>query len=91
MNAEDRLLSESMYKLMNKLMNIETKLYKKRDKYPNLHKAWHTTIIFKIDKMIKMLDQCDNFCENVDNIVEKDIPVKTLALLYILNNKYLNK
>ena len=39
MNAEDKLLSENMYKLINKLMNIETKLYKKRDNYPNLHKA----------------------------------------------------
>ena len=91
MNAEDRLLSESMYKLMNKLMNVETKLYKKKEKYPNLHKAWHTTIIFKIDKMIKMLDQCDDFCEKADYIIEEDIPVKTLALLYILNNNYLNK
>ena len=91
MNAEDKLLSENMYKLINKLMNIETKLYKKRDNYPNLHKAWHTTLIFKIDKMIKILDQCDNFCENVDSIIEKDIPAETLALLYILNNNYLNK
>ena len=41
-------------------MNIETKLYKKRENYPNLHKV-HTTLIFKIDKMIKILDQCDNF------------------------------
>ena len=41
--------------------------------------------------MIKILDQCDNFCENVDSIIEKDIPAETLALLYILNNNYLNK
>ena len=91
MNAEDKLLSESMYELINKLMNIETKLYKKRDNYPNLHKAWYATLVFKINKMIKILDQCDNFCENVDSVIEKDIPVETLALLYILNNNYLNK
>lgn len=91
MNAENKLLDESIDNLINKLMDVKTKLNKKRERYPNLHKAWNTTIDFKIDKMIKLLDQCDNFCENANDIIKEDIPIKTLALLYILNNNNLNK
>lgn len=88
MDTDDKILSENVYKLINKLMNVETKLYKKKEKYPNLHRAWHTALIYKINKMNDILDQCDHFCENAETVIENDIPVKTLALLYILNNNY---
>ena len=37
MDEQERKLSENIYSVINKLMMIETKLFKKKDKYPNLH------------------------------------------------------
>ena len=91
MNKEENKLSENIHNLINKIMIVETKLYSKKEKYPNLHKAWNTTLIFKIKKMLDVLNHCEYFCDNIDSTIKEDIPIKTLALMYILNNNYLNK
>lgn len=91
MDEQERILSEDIYSVINKLMMIETKFFNKKDKYPNLHKAWYTTLKYKLEKMSTLLNQCENFCDNIDDTIDQDIPAATLALLYILNNNYLNK
>ena len=39
MDEQERILSENIYGVINKLMMIETKFFNKKDKYPNLHKV----------------------------------------------------
>ena len=53
--------------IKNKILLISEKLNLKKNKYPNLTKAWSTAINYKLNKIIKMLDNCDNFCNNVEN------------------------
>ena len=75
--------------IKNKILLISEKLNLKKNKYPNLTKAWSNAINYKLNKIIKMLDKCDNFCNNVENEIPNDLSPQTIALLYILNNNYL--
>ena len=75
--------------IKNKILLISEKLNLKREQYPNLTKAWDTAINYKLNKIIKMLENCENFCDNVENVIPNDLSPQTIALLYILNNNYL--
>ena len=75
--------------IKNKILLISEKLNLKQEQYPNLTKAWDTAINDKLNKIIKMLENCENFCDNAENVIPNDLSPQTIALLYILNNNYL--
>ena len=75
--------------IKNKILLISEKLNLKQEQYPNLTKAWDTAINYKLNKIIKMLENCENFCDNAENVIPNDLSPQTIALLYILNNNYL--
>ena len=80
---------EKTHYIQNKILNLINKLESKENKYPNLCKAWNTALNYKLGKIIKIIDSCNYFCDNVDDIVPNDLSPQTIALLYILNNNYL--
>lgn len=88
---ESTQLHDNIRKLRDNLENIEEKLVTKQNTYPNLYKAWHTTLNFKINKLNDLIDSAHYFCKDVDNTLKSDVKPETLALLYILNNNYLKK
>lgn len=91
MNENTEKLNQQINNIINKLSTILEKISEKKERYPNLCKAWETTIQFKSLKLLNILSDCENFCEKIEETIENDIQASTIALLYILNNNYLNK
>ena len=82
-------INERINDVKNKILNLTNKLESKEEKYPNLCKAWNTALNYKLEKLIKIIDNCNNFCDNVDNVIPNDLSPQIIGLLYILNNNYL--
>ena len=91
MNANTENLNKQINDIIIKLTTIREKISTKKEKYPNLCKAWETAIQFKVMKLLNMLNDCENFCEKIEDTLDNDLPASAIALLYILNNNYLNK
>lgn len=75
--------------IKDKISNLIHKLESKKEKYPNLCKAWNTALNYKLEKIIKMIDNCNNFCDKVNDVIPNDLSPQLIGLLYILNNNYL--
>lgn len=82
-------INERINDVKNKILNLTNKLESKEEKYPNLCKAWNTALNYKLEKLIKIIDNCNHFCDNVDNVIPNDLSPQIIGLLYILNNNYL--
>jgi hypothetical protein len=73
-----------------KYQHIMTKLYEKKEDYPNIIQLWETLIEHKKKDIINTLTECETMLDNIQDI-KNDIPKKTLLMLYLLKlqSKYI--
>ena len=68
----------------SKIDSIKNLINKKKEKYPNISNIWLTFLNYKINLLEKSLEDADKIFKNIDNTIPQDLPIDTIAILYLL-------
>ena len=68
-----------------KIDSIKNLINNKKEKYPNISNIWLTFLNYKINSLEKSLENADKIFKNIDSTIPQDLPIDTIALLYLLN------
>ena len=69
----------------SKIDSIKNLINNKKEKYPNISNIWLTFLNYKINSLEKSLEDADKIFKNIDNTISQDLPIDTIAFLYVLN------
>jgi len=69
----------------SKLEYIENLIKEKKEKYPNISSVWLKYIEEKVKCLNKSLNQAEKAFLNIDNTIPNDLPMETIAILFLLN------
>tara|TARA_B100001758_G_scaffold132496_1_gene114002 strand:+ start:1227 stop:1445 length:219 start_codon:yes stop_codon:yes gene_type:complete len=69
----------------SKLDNIKNLIKEKKDKYPNISNVWLKYIEEKETFFNKSLDHAEKTFLNIENTLQNDLPIETIALIFLLN------
>lgn len=67
-----------------KINSILLRLNQSGENYPNVSKLWKHYIKLRIELLEKSLQEAEIFLSEYENTIGKDIPVRSLILLYAL-------
>lgn len=67
-----------------KINSILLRLNQSGENYPNVSKLWKHYIKLRIELLEKSLQETEIFLSEYENIIGKDIPIRSLVLLYAL-------
>tara|TARA_B100001059_G_C17832461_1_gene585607 strand:- start:1225 stop:1494 length:270 start_codon:yes stop_codon:yes gene_type:complete len=70
--------------LDDKINSILLRLNKSGENYPNVSKLWKHYVKLRLELLENSLHEAENFLFEYSNLVDKDIPLSSLALLYAL-------
>ncbi len=70
--------------LDDKINSILLRLKQSGENYPNVSKLWKHYIKMRLELLENSLHEAENFLSEYDDLVGKDIPLTSLALLYAL-------
>ena len=68
----------------SKIDSIKNLINNKKEKYPNISNIWLTFLNYKINLLEKSLENADKIFKNIDNTIPQDLPIDTIAILYLL-------
>ena len=68
----------------SKIDSIKNLINNKKEKYPNISNTWLTFLNYKINSLEKSLEDADKIFKNIDNTIQQDLPIDTIAILYFL-------
>ena len=68
----------------SKIDSIKKLINNKKEKYPNISNTWLTFLNYKINSLEKSLEDADKIFKNIDNTIQQDLPIDTIAILYFL-------
>ena len=68
----------------SKIDSIKKLINNKKEKYPNISNIWLTFLNYKINSLEKSLEDADKIFKNIDNTIPQDLPIDTIAILYLL-------
>ena len=68
----------------SKIDSIKNLINNKKEKYPNISNIWLTFLNYKINSLEKSLENADKIFKNIDNTIPQDLPIDTIAILYLL-------
>ncbi len=69
----------------SKLEYIKNLIKEKQEKYPNVSNVWLKYIEEKRDFFNKSLEHAEKVFSNIDNTLQNDLPIETIAILFLLN------
>lgn len=69
----------------SKLEYIKNLIKDKQEKYPNIASVWLKYIEEKEAFFNKSLEQAEKTFLNIDNTLSNDLPMETIAILFLLN------
>jgi|TARA_B100001250_G_scaffold205782_1_gene176665 hypothetical protein len=69
----------------SKLDNIKNLIKEKKDKYPNISNVWLKYIEEKEAFFNKSLEHAEKTFLNIENTLQNDLPMETIAILFLLN------
>jgi len=69
----------------SKLDNIKNLIKEKKDKYPNISNVWLKYIEEKEEFFNKSLDHAEKTFLNIENTLQNDLPMETIALIFLIN------
>ena len=69
----------------SKLEYIKNLIKEKQEKYPNVSNVWLKYIEEKRDFFNKSLEHAEKVFSNIDNTLSNDLPMETIAILFLLN------
>lgn len=69
----------------SKLEYIKNLIKEKQEKYPNVSNVWLKYIEEKKDFFNKSLEHAEKVFSNIDNTLPNDLPIETIAILFLLN------
>tara|TARA_B100001540_G_C15338443_1_gene431318 strand:- start:201 stop:419 length:219 start_codon:yes stop_codon:yes gene_type:complete len=69
----------------SKLDNIKNLIKEKKDKYPNISNVWLKYIEEKETFFNKSLEHAEKTFLNIENTLQNDLPIETIALIFLLN------
>ena len=69
----------------SKLYNIKNLIKEKKDKYPNISNVWLKYIEEKEAFFNKSLEHAEKTFLNIENTLQNDLPMETIAILFLLN------
>jgi len=69
----------------SKLEYIKNLIKEKKEKYPNVSNVWLKYIEEKVIFLDKSLNQAEKAFSNIDNTLQNDLPIETIAILFLLN------
>lgn len=71
---------------MNKLIEIQYRLEKYKEKYPNIIEVWETVIASRMNLIDITLKECNKVIELIENKeLEQDMDKNQILFLYLLN------
>lgn len=70
--------------LDDKINSILLRLKHSGENYPNVSKLWKHYIKMRLELLENSLHEAENFLSQYGNLVGKDVPLNSLALLYVL-------
>ena len=70
-----------------KIDKIKELLKKRKKKYPNITDVWLKYIEKKIEFLKEDLNKAEKIFENIENNSQEDLPMHSIALLYLLNQE----
>ena len=68
----------------SKIDSIKNLINNKKEKYPHISNIWLTFLNYKINSLEKSLENADKIFKNIDNTIPQDLPIDTIAILYLL-------
>ena len=71
----------------SKIESIKNLLEIKKEKYPNISNVWLKFIDEKIKSLDKSLIEAEKIFSNIDNTLQQDLSMNTIAILFLLKQK----
>ena len=68
-----------------KIVKIRELLEMKKEKYPNISSVWTKYLDQQILSLESSLKNAEDIFENIENNSQGDLPMHSIALLYLLN------
>jgi hypothetical protein len=69
----------------SKLEYIKNLIKEKQEKYPNIATVWLKYIEEKEDFFYKSLEHAEKTFLHIENNLQQDLPLETIAILFLLN------
>ena len=68
-----------------KYQHLQVLFEQKKHKYPNITKVWKQYIYLQHDRLQNNMDKFIEMFSNIENRLQKDVPVDTLCFLMLMS------